>query len=681
MGGAYRDPQGRTRDRGSCRRRRIGLSLRSPRVPSLAGLALVLALSSACAGASAVRMPSYEPHSVRVSRGAPYLTPSRAVRIVGYNDMQAIFAQWSRAFTATHRNVEFELVLKGTATAAPALAFGVSALAPMGAEFSPLELESYRAVTGEAPIAIRVAHATAKPGALSGPIHIFVNRGNPLSRLTLDQVAAIFSAGGPQGSVTTWGQLGLEGVWAERPIRIVSIGDEAPSGGGPFVRQHYFGGRPQVLDGYAHTGSADNVRRVAGDPFAIGMATDNVMADTVRLVAISTAGRRAALPSDAEIGNSTYPMSRDLLIYIRTLPDPLVREFLRLVLSKEGQAAVVGSSPGYVPLSADEVLAERAKLAGLAVSAGGAAVQPSSSPTRQVFASDWWRSVLIPAERHGPAFAFRFIMSSAVPLQALAVGASAFAPLEREPWPTETRPFRQLHGYEPTAIRIGWIPAGAQAKVPGFYVNGANPLSRLSLEEIGRVLTIGDRRGDVAYWSQLGLQGDWAGHAIHFYGPPDDGRAFTSFRVRHLNARPLNQRYETLADDQATAAAVANDRYGFAWLAAPPSTPGIRRLLVSPLPQPRASPAARVAEDPMATPVSIYVDLPPGAGVARDARVFVGFLLSKEGQAMIAARGREIGFVPLLPFEAAAELDKLIGSSPEGPGMPGRNPTTARETS
>lgn len=333
-------------------------------INSLAFATIAILAAGRVASADEASALPYEPRPVEISRAARYLTNEGAVRIVGYNDMQWIFEAWNALFRATHPEIAFQLVLKGTATAAPALTFGISAMAPMGAEFSALELESYRAMTGEEPLGFRVAHTSLNRAALSGPVKVFVHPTNPIGRVTMKQLAQIFAGGGADGALTHWGQIGLQGDWAERPIVPVTIGDEAPSGGGPFLVEHVFGGLRFVLDEFTHTGSLANVGRVEREPAAIGLATDNVLSAGVKLMAVGDELGEPVTLTEATLRAGTYPLDRHLLIYVRrgSRADPLVAEYLRMVLSREGQAIVAAAPPGYLPLNRRELAAERAKL-------------------------------------------------------------------------------------------------------------------------------------------------------------------------------------------------------------------------------------------------------------------------------------------------------------------------------
>ncbi len=286
--------------------------------------------------------------------------------IIGYNDMSGIFANLNALFIQSHPGFKFKMQLKGTATAASALTFGVSAFAPMGAEFSSMELQTYRSVVGAEPVPIRVAHCSLNPRALSAPVGIYVNRANPIEKLTVEQVARIFTTGHPVGDVTRWGQLGLTGEWAARSIHPCGIAQEAAAGLSAWMLKK-MGERSFTpeYDGLAQ--SAQVVQRVGEDPGAVGFASGNITTAGTRLLAIALkeGGYYSSL-SVSDLVNGRYPFDRYLLIYLRRIPgkpiDPLVQEYLRMVLSKDGQRAIYTAAPGYLPLNADEIAEESARL-------------------------------------------------------------------------------------------------------------------------------------------------------------------------------------------------------------------------------------------------------------------------------------------------------------------------------
>ncbi len=323
-----------------------------------AQVASALLLSAAGVQAAGVdpSLPLHQPRPVDVPRSARYLTPEGAIAVVGYNDMREMLEPIVAIFTATHPGLRFKLDLPGTRFAAAALAKGESAFAPMGAEITPSQLAEYRAATGSDPIAFRVAHASLDPRALSGPLAIFVHRDNPLASLTLEQVAGVFT-----GEAKRWGDLGLKGPWAERVLNVYGVERGAPLA--LALQKSGMGGRafgPQMT---GVSQSADVVKRVSEDPLSIGFSAAMRATPGVRALALaSRAGAEPVALTEDAIVAGRYPLDRFLLIYARRPLTSLVREFVQLVLSREGQAAIAATPQRYLPLSAPDAAVERAKL-------------------------------------------------------------------------------------------------------------------------------------------------------------------------------------------------------------------------------------------------------------------------------------------------------------------------------
>jgi phosphate transport system substrate-binding protein len=287
--------------------------------------------------------PVYVPQAVEFPRGASYLTSDGAIAIVGYNDMQGMMEALNARFSALHPGFTFALTLKGTKTAPPALARGESAFAPMGAEFTPDQLTDYLAIAVRPPLVFRVAHDSVGDKALSGPLAIIVHKDNPLASLTLAEVADIFSGRATRG-------LHPAGLNAELALGI-------------FLRERTGLGAAFGPGFKGFKQSAEVVAWVAGDPLAIGFAAVNRVKPGVKVLAIAPDKRTAPVALTAEnVRAGRYPLDRFLLIYARPPLDPFVREYLRFVLSREGQEIIAADRLGYLPLNAGEVAAELAKL-------------------------------------------------------------------------------------------------------------------------------------------------------------------------------------------------------------------------------------------------------------------------------------------------------------------------------
>lgn len=324
--------------------------------------AAVLALAAATTPAMArcppgLRAPSTLPAPAADAR---YLTPDGAVRIVGYNDMRGMIARWDALYAARHPGVRFAPDLPATRAAPPALISAASALAPMGAAMAPADLLRFRERWGAEPLAVKVAHDSLDRHALSGPLGVVVARGNPLASLTLAQIAALFAT---DGRIRTWGDLGLEGAWADRPIHRVGLRPETPLA--KELQAKAFADRRQAAGVAVFGHSTEVVAAVARDPLAIGFASLNAATPAVRILPLARpAGRAPVAPTRATLRSGAYPLDRTLLIYARRPLDPFVRAYLELVLSCEGQAAVAEDPMGYIPLTPAEQRAGRAALAG-----------------------------------------------------------------------------------------------------------------------------------------------------------------------------------------------------------------------------------------------------------------------------------------------------------------------------
>lgn len=301
------------------------------------------AVTAAGGGFLPLASPCYQPNPVSVPAGASYVTPDGAVSIVGYNDMEEMLDMIGNRFAAKHPGVNFALNLKGTRTAPAALMRGESAFAPMGAEFSEQDLAAYRVATGHEPLRFRVAHCSLDPAALSGPLAILVHASNPRTSITLEEAAEIFSGKDTHG-------LQPRGLSADTALGI-------------FFRRRLLGGGNFGAGFEGFRQSRDVVEAVASNPHAIGFAAAMRAMPGVKVLALARKeGEPPVALNDATLRAGNYPLDRFLLIYARQPVDPFVREYLRFVLSREGQEVVARGRLGYLPLNDVELAAERAKL-------------------------------------------------------------------------------------------------------------------------------------------------------------------------------------------------------------------------------------------------------------------------------------------------------------------------------
>jgi phosphate transport system substrate-binding protein len=184
---------------------------------------------------------------------------------------------------------------------------------------------------------------------------VFVHKDNPIRCLTLQQVDAIFSKtrkGGHPAELRTWGEAGLDGDWASRPISL--YGRNSASGTyGYFKEVALFDGdyKDSVKE---QPGSSTVVQGVASDKYAIGYSGVGYKTADVRTVPLAAAKGSECFDATSENAYAgTYPLSRFLYVYLNRNPnqalDPLRAEFVRFVFSRQGQEAVV--KDGYYPVT------------------------------------------------------------------------------------------------------------------------------------------------------------------------------------------------------------------------------------------------------------------------------------------------------------------------------------------
>jgi phosphate transport system substrate-binding protein len=270
-----------------------------------------------------------------------------SLKCVGSDTMNNLVALWAEGFKKFYPSVREAIEGKGSASAPPALTAGSCTFAPMSRDWKPSEIDAFKERHGYPPLVIPVA---------IDMLVIFVHRDNPLESLTLEQVDAIFSknrTGGAKADIRTWGDLGLGGEWKDRPLSL--YGRNASSGTyGFFKEMALFKGdfKPTVKE---QPGSSAVVQAVASDRFGIGYSGIGYRTADVRAVPLATkAGGVPIEPEPRSAYTGEYPLARFLYLGVNHRPgtplDPLRREFLRYVLSRQGQGDV--RKDGYLPITA-----------------------------------------------------------------------------------------------------------------------------------------------------------------------------------------------------------------------------------------------------------------------------------------------------------------------------------------
>jgi len=322
--------------------------MKTARVIAALGMAAAVVASTAAAQVKVdPALPAYKPVS----------GVSGNLSSVGSDTLNNVMTLWAETFNKFYPSTRVQIEGKGSSTAPPALIAGTAQVGPMSREMKASEVDQFEKKYGYKPTAIRTS---------VDALAVFVNKDNPIKCLTLSQVDAIFSKSRRQGyreDVTTWGQLGQTGEWASRPLSL--YGRNSASGTYGFFKEHTLKNGDYKDSVKEQPGSAAVVQGVTVDRYAIGYSG----------IGYATAGVRAVPLAEKEGGKcveavadnayaGTYPLARFLYVYVNKKPneplDPLTREFLRLVLAREGQEVVV--KDGYFPIPATVAKEELSKV-------------------------------------------------------------------------------------------------------------------------------------------------------------------------------------------------------------------------------------------------------------------------------------------------------------------------------
>jgi phosphate transport system substrate-binding protein len=311
-------------------------------------------------------MPSYKP----AKKLAGEMTS------IGTDTMEAVMKLWIEGFTRIYPKVSIKQEAKGSMTAEPALTEGRSQLAPLSRELMPDELARFKKKYGYEPLVVKVALGSYGTPTKTVALTFYVHESNPIKQLTFAQLDAIYCTERKRGhkeDITTWGQLGATGEWANRSIKPVGV--MQPDGISNYIRLRICndgvlkpGIKEEKID---HSDAAISVLTrivldVSHDPLAIGYAGFHNRQSGSKPVALAETDRGPFLMGTFdEVASARFPLTRFIYILVNQSPgkplEPKVKEFLKYVLSDEGQQAVAKEGI-FLPLPAQVVKQERTRL-------------------------------------------------------------------------------------------------------------------------------------------------------------------------------------------------------------------------------------------------------------------------------------------------------------------------------
>jgi phosphate transport system substrate-binding protein len=309
----------------------------------------------------------------------------------GYFAQGNLGKYWEDGFRKYHPDIKFDYHLKAPALGIPALCVRLADIAP-SRHITFDETLMFERVFSRDPIEITMVTGSLNVPGWNYALGIFVNKNNPISKLTVEQLDGIFGtdrdggydgttwrteiARGPEKNIRTWGQLGLMGGWADKPINVYgdNLRYHIPR---TFERLVFQGSDKwnEHLHEYANFKNADGtntleaqqvINALEKDPYGIGYSTVAYATPQTKAVAIAPRGSDKYVELNLEtLRDHSYPLFDEVYFYIDREPgkpvEPKVKEFLRYVLSREGQDAVQRDAK-YLPLTSEIVRAQLRKL-------------------------------------------------------------------------------------------------------------------------------------------------------------------------------------------------------------------------------------------------------------------------------------------------------------------------------
>ncbi|MEO9335156.1 PstS family phosphate ABC transporter substrate-binding protein [Ectopseudomonas guguanensis] len=303
---------------------------------------LMAALTFAAAGVSAVSavaavdpaLPTYEKTS----------GVSGNLSSVGSDSLANLMTLWAEEFKKNYPNVNIQIQAAGSSTAPPALTEGTANMGPMSRPMKDSEIQAFEEKYGYKPTAVPVA---------IDALAVFVHKDNPIKSLTMKQVDAIFSSTrlcGEDKDLKTWGDVGLTGEWASKPIQL--FGRNSVSGTYGYFKEEALCKGDFKANVNEQPGSASVVQSISSTLNAIGYSGIGYKTSSVRAVPLVDKNGQVEEANETNALSGKYPLARFFYVYVNKAPNqplsPLDAEFVKLVLSKQGQEVVV--KDGYIPL-------------------------------------------------------------------------------------------------------------------------------------------------------------------------------------------------------------------------------------------------------------------------------------------------------------------------------------------
>jgi phosphate transport system substrate-binding protein len=258
----------------------------------------------------------------------------------GSDTMVNVAQVWAEEYRKVAPDVEVEVSGGGSGVGLAALVKGAVDIANASRDIKPSEVEQASKNTGKQPVGYNVGFDA---------LAVYVHKDNPLSEVTLAQLADIYAEG---GKVTHWSELGVKLPGASDDT-VVRVSRQSSSGTYEFFREHALGNKDFRLGSRDLSGSKEVVELVGSTPTAIGYSGMGYATPAVKMLKVAkAAGEPSVAPTVAAVHDKSYPLARSLHVYTLGEPSGAVKAYVDWILSDAGQKVVEES--GYVPVPPDQ---------------------------------------------------------------------------------------------------------------------------------------------------------------------------------------------------------------------------------------------------------------------------------------------------------------------------------------
>ena len=280
----------------------------------------------------------------------PYYRPveklSGELKLGGSNTLSHIATVWIDSFTQFYPDVKITIDVNGSRQAVKDVKAGKTQIGLLSRTVHREEVEDFSKAFGYGPTVL--TPCMERTG-------IFVHKDNPIKSLTLAQLDAIYSDDcrrGAEKPCRTWGQLGLTGAWASKPI--VAHGRTKDTGSQVFIQQSVMLGAKMRSDLKAHKGNVEMLQAVTQDPNSVGFSGLSYATSDVKAVPLGFSEQEGFVAIDSpEADRGRYPLVRRLQLVVNHNPEKelpaLQQEFIKYVFSRLGQEDVVKAGFQAIP--------------------------------------------------------------------------------------------------------------------------------------------------------------------------------------------------------------------------------------------------------------------------------------------------------------------------------------------